>query len=826
MDYNPRSPQNIGMEWIPIQQADFTPDNLNEYGYLLRIDNSAAVVSGGIGVNALPPQVVSNTAECLAIYPQATALDTGPIRVITIPVQSGTITGGSIFVGGLGASTIQDALRSPSDASWMVFNALADTAATLGLNFGVTAFANELTGKRIVKVQLVLTVGATSQQDLNLLQFEIDRAAALAEGFVYQTGVEGVVLDTGASVLTIVTDFSTVNFGDWNPTWGPGITAFVGDTIFPWRYQELANLDTATPINVRQQVVIRRIAATNELTNIGYAALQVFYCEETRVGYGGRRQVMSGIQSSAITTGENRVPIRSTALATGVTLTPGTYYVTATHRSVSNFFTAKLAPTYAGIRQLNDSLPPVVGATVKPTIVIDDSFTRDDSDVITDLSLYTTNAAVTGAHVYANQLQAPVYGSINAIQDVIPSGNVPASTPFSQVRFYARRFGDTTAPLLVTIGAATASISVATFDALPEIFDGWREVTLTLSANVLVSGGTTFTVTWSAAAETVPGNQWQILGATAFTTSPNVNVATYNPPPGGTVELTWKSPNVTVSTLDAQSDATVILAQNPPAVTGFAITTLSQAVTGVAADECGPINGCIPTGIGYLNLVWNSVAVTGSVFEIERMDAITSTWQQVARVPTTTLNFRDYEARVGVLSSYRIRVCDNLDFCGPWVTGSGTIPAPGITAGPSGGAGALIFTSNRLPESNLAYTMSWDGQPIETFVFPEVDTQTFQRMYGRDFQVAFRPLERGGEAFDRVILVQAAAIPVPSLANFRGLRDLAWANLPYVCVRDELGNRWYANVLVPTGTVENRRRLYLAQIRVTEVTATPAPVTS
>jgi hypothetical protein len=75
-----------------------------------------------------------------------------------------------------------------------------------------------------------------------------------------------------------------------------------------------------------------------------------------------------------------------------------------------------------------------------------------------------------------------------------------------------------------------------------------------------------------------------------------------------------------------------------------------------------------------------------------------------------------------------------------------------------------------------------------------------------------------------VILVQAAAITVPSLADFKGLRDLAWDDLPYVCVRDELGNRWFANVLVPAGETKRNRRLYLAQIRVTEVTDTPAPV--
>ena len=90
--------------------------------------------------------------------------------------------------------------------------------------------------------------------------------------------------------------------------------------------------------------------------------------------------------------------------------------------------------------------------------------------------------------------------------------------------------------------------------------------------------------------------------------------------------------------------------------------------------------------------------------------------------------------------------------------------------------------------------------------------------------VAMRPTERGGVQFSRTILVNNVAVPVPSLdEGFRSLRDLAWAQLPYVCVRDELGNRWFANVAVPSGRVRDRRTTYLGQVLITEVTATPAP---
>jgi hypothetical protein len=215
----------------------------------------------------------------------------------------------------------------------------------------------------------------------------------------------------------------------------------------------------------------------------------------------------------------------------------------------------------------------------------------------------------------------------------------------------------------------------------------------------------------------------------------------------------------------------------------------------------------------------------GTYVEVQRRDTVDNEWMTVALSSGPCVSaFTDYEARVGVLSEYRIRTLNALDFAGPWVTGSVTLPAPGV-AGAGDANSVLIFTSNEQPDANLAYVMQFDGQPAETFSFPEADTVTLQRLFGRDFFMAIRPLERGGERFIRTILVNHAAITLPSLANFRGLRDLAWDDLDYVCVRDELGNRWFATVIVPDGVVRGDRTIYLAQIEVIEVTDTASPTT-
>ena len=137
-----------------------------------------------------------------------------------------------------------------------------------------------------------------------------------------------------------------------------------------------------------------------------------------------------------------------------------------------------------------------------------------------------------------------------------------------------------------------------------------------------------------------------------------------------------------------------------------------------------------------------------------------------------------------------------------------------------------MFTSTEEQDGsiNLAYSSVWEDRVQEDFTFPEARFVELQAMYNRDFFTAFRPLERGGEQFSRTVLVQAAAISPETLADFTSLRDMAWANVSYICVRDEDGNRWFATVLVPSGRVLRDRRLYMAPVEVIEVTDTPSQV--
>ena len=405
-----------------------------------------------------------------------------------------------------------------------------------------------------------------------------------------------------------------------------------------------------------------------------------------------------------------------------------------------------------------------------------------------------------------------------------------------------------TAAIVAGNSASTASITVADFDALVEILDGWREITLRFAtAPSMGAQAGTPGWTWSATAET-SGNRWEILAASApaisgipgniynLVPSPNqLGTATYQPPSGETVELSWMphgiaSPWVTGTTADPATDAVLIFSQDPPTVTGVGLTARTQVVTGVGLD-CGSLPCCIPTGIAYQEITWSATTLPATGFgayELQRFDTLGSDFETIMLATDSTLvSFNDFEARVGITSVYRIRSLNALNFAGQWSTYvSGAPPAPGITGGCSDSTGALIFTSNadQSGTNNAAYVMQWEGTPTEDFSLPEADIVTYQPMYGRDGSVAFHGTERGLEAFNRTVLLHAAAISPIRLADAATIRDLAWADLPYVCVRDDIGDRWYSSVRVPSVNARLDRTKYMARLEIVETTVCPYPV--
>jgi hypothetical protein len=272
------------------------------------------------------------------------------------------------------------------------------------------------------------------------------------------------------------------------------------------------------------------------------------------------------------------------------------------------------------------------------------------------------------------------------------------------------------------------------------------------------------------------------------------------------------------------SDLLAQLVEVPAPVTGTGSSVGS--ITANHVEICDPSSGCqgcAEDTMPFATVTW-APAPSGSpdvaAYHVDRLDDLSPDWERVATVwGRLTARWDDHEARIGVRSQYRIRVVRTDGVTGDWSAPiSVTIPT---------GQVALAFSSNAAQGLGCVYPEVWNDQVTREWAFLEADDIELRKIFGRNRQVAFRPLERRGEAFTRTLLLNAlCTVTLPSMATFSPLRDLAWSPIPYVCVRDGEGNRWLASLSVPSGT--NRRAdagtttLWLAEIGITEIEDSPS----
>lgn len=816
-NYRPDAPYILGEEWVPIKSVPYTLDVSEEKGHSFNLSTASTIVTGRFYVQDPPLNYFAGANDQLAvsammaIYPKGKEDQTGPLKSVTIPVSGGALGGDAVFIG---ASTMSEALARVGDLR-MVGSDTTLPGSQVGLidmNFGVSAFP-ELIGKRIVRVEWVFAL-LTSDGYQGPNTANLDYTDFVGGSFTTIGTADDILSKTGENFSSI----PSVDTPRYNalPT---GSTGVLGNAVYPWTYAELVKLEDPAAKNFSFIYALRE--GTEDYVKLDYAALRVTYCEEQRLAFGGFTGVMRP--------DANTIELRGPSLAPGGVLLPaGAYTVTVEGQGLQTEIYA-LKELYPMVDQ--------PGITIQRPTAVGSTFTATQTDQMVQLSLHTASAAVPGVHGYGRQVEADVYAGSSPNTQIVSEAN-GALVAYPWARFYARRFGDTTQDLTLrrtTIPTITKSITVEAFDALTEIVDGWKEVTLKFDSPTpsFTNSGANNTYEWVTNEQA--GSRWQVLGASAYVKSgffPLVQITgaqaldetTYG---GSSANMTWGGLD------DPTSDGVLMFAQEMPPVSGLAVSTASLAVTGVGLN-CGIPPQCIPTGISYNNVTWtalgaSSMAASGfGYYELQRYDAVDAEWNTIlhANSPLVT-GFHDYEARIGIESRYRIRFQHRLLFPSNWSAEvANTLTGPGVT-GNGVGNSAIVFSTNENQSggSSLAYTLVWDSTPDESFTFIEAGDVQLQQMYLRDFQMAFRPLERGGERFQRTLLVQAAAVPSGLIRDgFKSLRDLAWDDVSYVCVRNELGDRWYATVLVPSGNVMRNRRLYMAQVDIIEVTDTPSIV--
>lgn len=841
-NFNPNQPFILGMEYVPIQSSVRVLDIGTEWGYGFTVT--------GAPFNALnvvqpmpfrPASSIAGQTLLYNVYPRGREDDVGDVQVVRWPVATAFVTGAT--VSGSSAAT---ALADGFDNNCIIFNASTNK---LRVTFSAP-FA--LTGQRILGVNLIYQAAGTP-------------------GFVLEPTIESNTVIypygpymTGPASLAQIAEEGQIRLGEVNPWWSTAAGPDTEPARMPWRYTDMLRWQVGTGGQLYFGVRVNTLPLSG-FARLGYLAMDVYYCEESRVAYGGRAygQDPAGLLSFDTLLGASPT-MRDPSFNNPVTLTAGDYTTTVTLADAGDKYNAgdKYAIPqiyqYAGV----STHPAIMVEKFKPSVGVGPGLVPKSSStnymVASSLNASPGGSLQNGeASVpYISIEGAPVYitpagASISVDQEIWNGTNGLPTTSAPLCRFYARRFNPA-GPGNLQIsapGTGAVSISAAEFAALPELTTGengpgtgWREVNISVPGAVWGTGGApafqTVGFTMSGVSSGQAIDMYQIMTARVFTYSTTQGRAPYRTTSQPLYEksrydgqqnaiMTWKTPEnlTTTETADTTSTAIVMFSQELAAPTGTGAAVTSMPVSGIGRD-CG-VPMCIPTSI-YANLLtWSPIAVTGAFnyYEIQRSDSMTD-WQAIAYVTGHhTTSFTDWEARAAVQSDYRMRSVNVSRFAGPWSsTFSSTLTSPGA-GGVGTGNSLLMFTSNFGPTGNLAYIMQWEGEPVQDFVFPEAGFVSLQTQYQRDYFTAHHPTERGGVQFSRTMLVQAASIPVGSLAGFTGLRNMGWAARPYVCVRDQRGNRWFAIVQVPAGNVHSNNTAYLAEITVTQSTATAAPVT-
>lgn len=291
-----------------------------------------------------------------------------------------------------------------------------------------------------------------------------------------------------------------------------------------------------------------------------------------------------------------------------------------------------------------------------------------------------------------------------------------------------------------------------------------------------------------------------------------------------TAEGIWPSGDEDRELTDStySSDAQVVLATVPPPVTGVGVAV---GVVTAHHSDLPPAHscfrsGCVDQGSPFARVTWELAPdENATYYQVQRTDPKVPGWQNVARVRgRATLSWDDHEVRMGhgIVSEYRLRSVRDDGVAGEW-SESVAVEIPPVVP--------LAFTSNAASGMGCTYFEAWESRTISrTFEHQEFQDVEYHAFYGRNGQKAFHPIERRGVRFDRQVILSAMRqLQLPTVDASLALRNLAWAPLPYVCIRDGEGNRWFASIEVPTTEnvrTEGSDRWY-ASVTVTEASTIP-----
>jgi hypothetical protein len=552
--------------------------------------------------------------------------------------------------------------------------------------------------------------------------------------------------------------------------------------------------------------------------------LTVYQCNESRVAFGAGR---IPVQTSPLGGTWIRVPLQTPAAGTNWTKESGSSYTIVVRRPRScsnggsglpqgNLSTPHLSLQAFSWRALGQDTVPWGGAQYQDGTL--DYWGRPTGLSTPKLGEVMSWRLADGPDSVDSQpyvaINAAAVSDTNTVSQTI---GTMGGGEWSQLQLTLSTASAPTQPLTIQVThggspvAGPINLTATAAEANTPIYGQWRHIQVDLGT-VIAAGAETLTVLLTSV--TPDAHPWLILDVAGTDSSTMGNGYAAGAESGDSLSF---------------SDLPVLLIDPPDGPTNLLATLGSQALT--APADCQALPASVVAGIGFIVLAWTQSTVGAGFdhYQVQRSEN-GGAWLDVASITDESVtSWTDYEPQLGVMVAYQLATIRATD-------SSRSAWSNTASASVGGQSAELIFTSNENPDLNLALfpvydpNMSMASIPItlppgvRQYTFPEAAEGIFQTVYGRDYQVYFHPTERRGVTFQVNVLISAIAVPAVGdvVGVFDPIRNLAWADLSYVCVRDTSGNKWMAAVQVTTGVSSVDRHMHFAQLTVTEITDVPS----
>lgn len=757
-DFNPNTTATKGLEWFPVTESSITLDAATKSACQSIIQSaSQATGTARVWLGSLPTR---GGVYVLEVYDNETGVASNFASTAFQPNEDVSGTGAALW-------------REDDNTTTTIFSEIDETTASDAdyiytqadgnVYAGRVNTATTLNGKRILGVKLMVRcTGNAPLGGFSSLGFGLSIG-----GVSYGASTTG--LFSSARSLT--------NYMEISETW-----LYNPSTKRPWLAADIAALDVSDEFELYAGI------QGGGQVRVSQVVMTVYYCDENRLALGNLDDSGSALTANAW----NAITL--------ITPTSGTWTKDGAGRhlySLRRISTGGsiVVPTLAG-----PALPnPATGylPTLDPTYFYMTAMGSSQLAVFGLIQRTTAPAESVDSQPYVDALEALVFTGQDAEQEF----SAAAATSYGAIRARVKPNGSTS-NLSVKVKrrsdnlqfGSTMTITPAEAAAMVDAGSGWRTLEQTLSVAATLATGTQYYIEFSSTAAGTGTDYWSVL---ALDTGDQGNGATL----GGTTD------RAVVNAVEADRyDLPVTLGSVVTTPAGFATTDSYQSVGGDGS-------GCTASLIHNVRLAWTATALGGlfDQYEIER-SVSGGDWVRVAEIGTeATVSWNDYESPRSLTACYRIRAVRLDGAASNWSGSTCKTPLPRNCE--------WTFTSNDDPTLNMA--LSQDGYEM-AYEFLDADDVEVLEAYLRDYQIVIAGTETRGVAFDLPVFVRVAQpATTKGVAVFTALRALQDADIPYVCVMDAYGNRFFADIRVPTGDANTLAHFYLASIRVTEVRGEP-----